>query len=360
MNSTPFRVSIIIRTKDRPEYLKAAVLSVIKQSYRPLELVVVNDGGSDVRDLLKSTLPTDDQISLLYQAIVKSLGRADAANEGLRLATGQCCLFLDDDDYLDADHVETLVQAYLEHCCQTDEPVAVHCQARAVEISEESGSERSLSIQGSALQTNQLYYQNQLPILTVLFPTKLRELGIAFDPAFDLFEDWDFWLQVQQVCEFHFIEQVTCAYRIHPQSSGVREQEKRLSAFSQIYHKWLVKLSPSALSQTLALSHAWHDLAIDKLQQANQQNLNHIGQLHSHALEVIQSKDNDIEHLTHIYQDMELRLQTLQEKHLETEAALAFYQKNYLFIRRTSLFYFLKCIYKFSRTIIKKLTGYKH
>ena len=41
-------VSIIVRTKDRPELLKSAIASIAEQTYRPIEVVLVNDGGCDL------------------------------------------------------------------------------------------------------------------------------------------------------------------------------------------------------------------------------------------------------------------------------------------------------------------------
>jgi len=47
MNNNPL-VSIIIRTKDRPKLLKRALQSIAEQTYRPIEVVLVNDGGCDL------------------------------------------------------------------------------------------------------------------------------------------------------------------------------------------------------------------------------------------------------------------------------------------------------------------------
>ena len=43
-------VSIIVRTKDRPKLLKRALQSIFAQTYRPIEVVLVNDGGCDLPD----------------------------------------------------------------------------------------------------------------------------------------------------------------------------------------------------------------------------------------------------------------------------------------------------------------------
>ncbi|WP_425642615.1 glycosyltransferase family 2 protein [Marinomonas gallaica] len=355
LSSTP--VSVIIRTKDRSDYLALAVQSVLQQTYRPLELVVINDGGCDVHPVLHDLLDTEQHIELRYVHHNSSVGRANAANSGLQHATSPWSMFLDDDDYLDPQHIELLVTRRSELNLAVDDLAVTHSQARAVHIEGVNGAEQCLSIHGAQLEQHQLFYQNQLPILTVLLPTRVREMGIAFDADFDLFEDWDFWLQVYTVCHFEFIEQVTCAYRIHQQGSGVRDRSQQQCAFRQVYEKWLPKLSLPALYSLLAKSHEWQDNAIGALQQQNQASLNHIGALHSHALQVIDSKDKDIAHLTTIYQKMEQDLQAVQAQKLALEHTLNDYQKDHRIVLRTSLFYLLKSAYKYSKAILRKLVA---
>ncbi|MFA4919550.1 MAG: glycosyltransferase [Thermodesulfovibrionales bacterium] len=47
MSNNPL-VSIVVRTKDRPKLLKRALQSIAEQTYRPMEVVLVNDGGCDL------------------------------------------------------------------------------------------------------------------------------------------------------------------------------------------------------------------------------------------------------------------------------------------------------------------------
>lgn len=310
MSDVNSAVSVVIRTKDRPDMLQQAVLSVLAQSYRPLELVVVNDGGADIAPLLQSWLQHAVDISLNLIQHEHSVGRANAANAGLNAAKSPYCVFLDDDDYFDPSHIATLMAAK-PSTSDTNALAAVHCQARAVHV-DENGEEHLLSITGHALAENQLFYQNSLPILTVLLPTAVREFGIAFDSGFDLFEDWDFWLQVSEHCQFHFIEQASCAYRIHDAGSGVRDNHRQHQAFKQVYAKWLSKLSDSERLSLLADTHQWHEAYIAAVQALNQVELDRIGALHTYALQTIAAKDKDIEHLNHLLAELQHRYNEME------------------------------------------------
>ncbi|MBC7203412.1 MAG: glycosyltransferase, partial [Pusillimonas sp.] len=106
------KVSVIIRTYNgRGFLLKQALMSVFHQTYWNIEVVVVEDGGDtqkEVVNALSARMP--DNISLQFIAASHE-GRSAAGNVGLGAATGQYLMFLDDDDLLFADHIETLVEA---------------------------------------------------------------------------------------------------------------------------------------------------------------------------------------------------------------------------------------------------------
>ncbi|MBU0735941.1 MAG: PIG-L family deacetylase, partial [Proteobacteria bacterium] len=74
-------VSVIVRTKDRPKLLANALRSIAEQSYANLEIVVVNDGGQDVKDVATALA---GGIPVTYIAHEKSKGRSAAANSGLK------------------------------------------------------------------------------------------------------------------------------------------------------------------------------------------------------------------------------------------------------------------------------------
>ena len=104
-------VSIIIRTKDRPQLVKRALSSVAAQRYRDLEVIIVNDGGCDLDiDEMKGIL---GDIPIQYVRLADNRGRAHAANTGITHANGHYIGFLDDDDLFYPKHIETLL-----HMCE--------------------------------------------------------------------------------------------------------------------------------------------------------------------------------------------------------------------------------------------------
>jgi glycosyltransferase involved in cell wall biosynthesis len=90
-------VSCIIPTRNRQGHLKKALDSVIAQTYRDLEIIVVDDASEDNTEILVNKyVEMDNRIK--YFKNHKSLGGSGARNVGIRMAKGDYIAFLDDDD----------------------------------------------------------------------------------------------------------------------------------------------------------------------------------------------------------------------------------------------------------------------
>ena len=98
---------MIIPTFNRPQYLHHAVASVLRQSHRDLQIIVVNDGGVSVDNIVNSF--RDPRLMLIDRK--ENLGKAHSLNEALGRADGKYVAYLDDDDLYYPDHIETLVGA---------------------------------------------------------------------------------------------------------------------------------------------------------------------------------------------------------------------------------------------------------
>ena len=103
-------VSILIPTFNRRRYVAQALASALRQTYPSIEVIVINDGGEDVSDIMRSF--ADDRIIFIDRK--QNRGKAYSLNEALSRARGKYVTYLDDDDMYYPCHVETLVNA-LEH-----------------------------------------------------------------------------------------------------------------------------------------------------------------------------------------------------------------------------------------------------
>jgi glycosyltransferase involved in cell wall biosynthesis len=105
-------VSIIVRTQDRPKLLIRSLQSIASQIYRPIEVILVNDGGCDL-DINKLKTVLSD-VTLNYIRLEQKTGRTHVAKVGIENAAGKYEGFLDDDDEFYPEHINILVD-FLTH-----------------------------------------------------------------------------------------------------------------------------------------------------------------------------------------------------------------------------------------------------
>lgn len=94
------KTSVIITTFNDAEYLKRSIPSVIKQTSKPKEIIIIDDGSSNnqAKEIVDSFIK-DKDISIIYKK-KKNGGPSSARNVGIELAKGEFILFLDADDEL--------------------------------------------------------------------------------------------------------------------------------------------------------------------------------------------------------------------------------------------------------------------
>lgn len=139
-------ISVIIPSYNRGDLLPRAVQSVIMQDYRPLEILIVDDGSTDdtpekIHEMLKVNEASDVTFRAIFQ---KNAGPGAARNTGVDAASGDLLTFLDDDDYM-------LPQKLSKQAVRLDETDTQACVCLVQKISEDGelcgtkpGSEKSL------------------------------------------------------------------------------------------------------------------------------------------------------------------------------------------------------------------------
>ena len=105
------KVSVIIPSYNRFDYLTNAINSVLNQTYKHIEIIVINDGST--QEEYKEVNLISDKINLVNleknQKLIYGFGPGDIRNFGLEKATGKYVAFLDDDDYWLENKLETQI-----------------------------------------------------------------------------------------------------------------------------------------------------------------------------------------------------------------------------------------------------------
>lgn len=229
-------ISIIVRTyAGRLEWLKEATASVMHQTWPRIELIVIEDGSKEAETYISDIRNSSHLESVRYAAIEKG-GRCIAGNHGLSLAHGDYVGFLDDDDLLLADHVETLAT---ELECHPDYGLAyaIGISARTEVTSIAPLSYRVLSLEIEHAQTFSkpiLWHHNYIPIQCALFRRSLYNTLGGFDLDLENLEDWNLWTRYATATNFLFIEKATSIYRTPPASSVNAARQEKLDKYYAI------------------------------------------------------------------------------------------------------------------------------
>ena len=106
------RVSVVVAAYNSEEYLRKCLDSIVSQTYKDLELILVDDGSTDSTSLICDEYASKDQrIKVIHQ---KNTGSFAARYEGYKVSSGEYIIFLDADDYIDADFIEHLADKAIE------------------------------------------------------------------------------------------------------------------------------------------------------------------------------------------------------------------------------------------------------
>ncbi|MFL6258945.1 MAG: PIG-L family deacetylase [Thermoanaerobaculia bacterium] len=247
------RVSVVVRTRDRPRLLAEALESLAAGSYRRAEVVLVNDGGAP------PAVPDGFPLPVARVDLAESRGRAGAAEAGIAAATGDYVAFLDDDDLAAPEHLATLaglVSAAGVRVAYTDAAVALY------ELASEGGTEgwvcRERRLPYSRdFDRDVLLVDNYIPFNTLLIERALFAAAGPFDPSLPFFEDWDFLIRLAGITPFHHLAQVTCEYRHfrggahHVFGERPRERADFLEVKARVLAKHAGSLTPGLLARAV-------------------------------------------------------------------------------------------------------------
>ncbi|AKQ44832.1 hypothetical protein TH63_03060 [Rufibacter radiotolerans] len=196
-------VSVIIPCYNQGRFLPKAIESVLRQSYRRTEVVVVNDGSSDQTEEIAKAYPG---VTYVYQ---KNQGLPSARNTGIVNSKGEFLLFLDSDDWLYPKGIEASVQALLAQ----PEAAFVSGTFDAFYMDEHAIKEGMVPVTDN--HYCQLLQGNYIGMVaTVLFRRKVLE-EFWFNPALKNCEDYDLYLRIaREYPVYHHLQKIA-VYRFH-------------------------------------------------------------------------------------------------------------------------------------------------
>lgn len=199
-------VSIIMPVYNTEKYLSDAIRSVINQTYKNLELIIINDESpGDARHIVNQF--TDSRIIYIEQS---NSGPATTRNNGMYTSTGDFIAFLDSDDAWRHDKLEKQMQIFLNN----PNTGVVYSQRETIN---QEGNVISgyLPKLHRGMVLNKLWVDNFVCNSSVLFTRNiLNEIG-GLNENLRMSEDWEYWLRVACHYKFAFVDEPLVRYRVH-------------------------------------------------------------------------------------------------------------------------------------------------
>lgn len=173
-------VSIIIPCHNAGSYVQEAIQSALNQSYKPIEIIVVDDGSTD--DSAKIAQSFGKQV-VFYQQPQSGPGKA--RNYGVQQAKGEYIAFLDADDLLDPAFIHDSLTA-LRSTAQ-----GAYTYSRMQKFGKQSGLAETIPFDAGFLVRRSNFVG-----IGVVMPKSLFQSVGGFDEHLTAFEDWDLWLKL--------------------------------------------------------------------------------------------------------------------------------------------------------------------
>jgi glycosyltransferase involved in cell wall biosynthesis len=234
-------VSIIVPTHNRPDTLAVALESIARQTYKDLEVIIVNDNGCDIRNIIDSA---SGKLEIKYICHGNNKGPAAARNTALCCAEGKYITYLDDDDIIYPNHIEVLTN-FLE---DSEYKIAY---TDAYRILQEKKNNTYVTISkeiyySQAFNRDYFLVASYIAIQSIMHQKACLEKTGYFDDTLTTHEDLDMWIRLSHWHDFAHIAQITSEF--HEKNDGISQtgsnKQRRLTNLETIYNRYSQWASP--------------------------------------------------------------------------------------------------------------------
>ena len=190
-------ISVIIPTYNRRNTLPRAVESVLNQTYKPIEIIVVDDGSTDgTKEMFSEMYPL---VRYIYQV---NSGVSSARNTGIKSASGDWIALLDSDDEWLPDKLDRQVKLLQDNAeirfCHTNE-IWIRNNVR---INQKKKHQKY----GGNIFNKCLDICRISPSSSLFHTSVIKDVGL-FDESLDVCEDYDMWLRITSKYPVLFLDQ---------------------------------------------------------------------------------------------------------------------------------------------------------
>ncbi len=226
-------VSVILPVYNGEQYLKESVESILNQTYRKIELIIINDCSSDNSDeIIKSF--EDERIN--YHKNLENLNLIQTLNKGISISKGKYIVRIDQDDIALPERIEKQV-LYME-----TNPECVVCGSYIQLIKKDILTDEIVKYYSNNddIKFALLFHSPFAHPAVIIRAGILHENTVSYNNLYTHAEDYQLWTKLSTYGKFHNIPDVLTHYRIHnEQTSSLHKdfQEKQINIIRYEYFK---------------------------------------------------------------------------------------------------------------------------
>ncbi|MBD2800384.1 glycosyltransferase family 2 protein [Xenorhabdus sp. M] len=230
-------VSVIITTKDRDIYLLRSIYSVINQSVKPKEIIIIDDASLSKLDISSLLLKCKEKnIKLIYHYNVKNMGGNYCRNLGVRISKEDIIMFLDDDDMWLENKIRdqlALIRKGHKFIYSGKQFVKSTNLNKIIRLSKENNNPKNIWCGNFPGTTSGIALDKNIFIKAGGFDEQLKSL-----------QDYDLWIRILRQTNAYWDQKYNVVYTIH----AVRNKqissntENHIESIRYIYSKYSEEL----------------------------------------------------------------------------------------------------------------------
>lgn len=233
-------ISAIITTHKRePSMVSRALDSILAQTYRNIEIIVVDDSPSDypfrgdVQAIVLGKKAIEKSISIRYIQHDKNMGACVARNTGMNASNGEVIAYLDDDDEWMPEKLEKQLQVM-----QYSNAAMVYCGCICKNEATGESRERKTEYHRGNIFKRLLYYNFVDSTSVPLIKKKCLLEVKGFDPLMQSAQDYDVWLRLAQEYEVDYVAEPLVIYHEHAGEKITSNPRKKIQGLERLNKKY--------------------------------------------------------------------------------------------------------------------------
>jgi glycosyltransferase involved in cell wall biosynthesis len=236
LRNNKLTVSVIMPTYNRTAEIRDSIQSVLRQSFKDFELIIVNDGGIDA---VKKVVDSFQSVKIKYYKLDRNRGLAGALNEGLLKAGGRYIAYLDDDDVYYENHLGKLVDSIEKRSgCDLIYANAYWCFGEIRNGSFVEGSRKLLGRRPSRFDRELLFRRNYISTLNLIHKKECLIKCGFFNEDLPVCMDWELWMRFALEYNIQQINDITGEYRFKKNNMSTTD-ELSMAFFSKVISTYI-------------------------------------------------------------------------------------------------------------------------